>query len=192
MQCNNMQYHASLITADGAYHCPVGSIIKAIFFLASSFSKSNIPLLYPVCHCKIPTSRGPFPGKRGPIPSLECFLALLEQWVCLCLVSEAERRRLTRKRRNKIVFLFLICLTVTIDRRFRRRPVYELEPSERKHCTTITLHIISCDRVILGHFIEIFFAILQSKVINLCINIFRIYFLGEFLRLKSRTDSGEF
>ena len=25
-----MQYHASLITADGAYHCPVGSIM-AIF-----------------------------------------------------------------------------------------------------------------------------------------------------------------
>ena len=24
--CNAMQYHASLITADGAYHCPVGSI----------------------------------------------------------------------------------------------------------------------------------------------------------------------
>ena len=23
--CNTMQYHASLITADGAYHCPVGS-----------------------------------------------------------------------------------------------------------------------------------------------------------------------
>ena len=28
--CNTMQYHASLITADGAYHCPVGSIM-AIF-----------------------------------------------------------------------------------------------------------------------------------------------------------------
>ena len=27
-----MQYHASLITADGAYHCPVGSIM-AIFIL---------------------------------------------------------------------------------------------------------------------------------------------------------------
>ena len=24
--CNTMQYHASFITADGAYHCPVGSI----------------------------------------------------------------------------------------------------------------------------------------------------------------------
>ena len=24
--CNTMQYHASLITADGAYHCPAGSI----------------------------------------------------------------------------------------------------------------------------------------------------------------------
>ena len=28
-----MQYHASLITADGAYHCPLGSIM-AIFFYA--------------------------------------------------------------------------------------------------------------------------------------------------------------
>ena len=28
--CNTMQYHASLITADGAYHCPMGSIM-AIF-----------------------------------------------------------------------------------------------------------------------------------------------------------------
>ena len=28
--CNTMQYPASLITADGAYHCPVGSIM-AIF-----------------------------------------------------------------------------------------------------------------------------------------------------------------
>merc|ERR1711928_312567 len=30
--CNTMQYLASLITADGAYHCPVGSIM-AIFEL---------------------------------------------------------------------------------------------------------------------------------------------------------------
>ena len=26
IQCNTMQYHTSFITADGAYHCPVGSI----------------------------------------------------------------------------------------------------------------------------------------------------------------------
>ena len=30
--CNTMQYHALLITADGAYHCPVGSIM-AIFII---------------------------------------------------------------------------------------------------------------------------------------------------------------
>ena len=30
--CNTMQYPASLITADGAYHCPVGSIM-AIFIV---------------------------------------------------------------------------------------------------------------------------------------------------------------
>ena len=122
-------------------------------------------------------------------PQLECFLAFLEPWLCLYLVSEAERRLLTRKRRYKIVFVFLICLTVTIDRRFCTHPVYELELSERKHYTTITIHTLSCDRVILGHFIQIFFAILQSKVINLFINIFRVSFLGKFLRLKSNLDN---
>ena len=30
--CNIMQYHGTLITADGAYHCPVGSIM-AIFVI---------------------------------------------------------------------------------------------------------------------------------------------------------------
>ena len=30
-----MQYHASLITADGAYHCPVGSIM-AIFSIENA------------------------------------------------------------------------------------------------------------------------------------------------------------
>ena len=33
--CNTMQYYASLITADGAYHCPVGSIMAIFFFLIS-------------------------------------------------------------------------------------------------------------------------------------------------------------
>ena len=28
---------------------------------------------------RYPPAERPFPGKRGPIPSLECFLALLEQ-----------------------------------------------------------------------------------------------------------------
>ena len=38
--CNTMQYNASLITADGAYHCPVGSIMAIfdIFFLYSFFA----------------------------------------------------------------------------------------------------------------------------------------------------------
>ena len=30
--CNTMQYHGTLLTADGAYHCPVGSIM-AIFYV---------------------------------------------------------------------------------------------------------------------------------------------------------------
>ena len=38
IQCNTMQYHASLISADGAYHCPVGSIM-AIFYLMACESK---------------------------------------------------------------------------------------------------------------------------------------------------------
>ena len=36
VQCNTLQYHASLITADGAYHCPVGSIM-AIFIILALF-----------------------------------------------------------------------------------------------------------------------------------------------------------
>ena len=35
--CYTMQYHASLITADGAYHCPVGSIWLFFIFNCSSF-----------------------------------------------------------------------------------------------------------------------------------------------------------
>merc|ERR1711978_446102 len=37
--CNTMQYHGTLITADRAYHCPVGSIM-AIFIssVRSSYS----------------------------------------------------------------------------------------------------------------------------------------------------------
>ena len=84
--------------------------VSCLLFLISLFFTLFVLARYP-------PAEWPFPGKRGPIPSLESFLALLEPWVCLCLVSGAERRLLTRKRRNKIVFFFLICLTVTIDRR---------------------------------------------------------------------------
>ena len=38
--CRNMQYHACLITADGAYHCPVGSIWP--FFHQNYSNKPNI------------------------------------------------------------------------------------------------------------------------------------------------------
>merc|ERR1712016_163032 len=37
ISCNYMQYHASYVTADGAYHCPVGSIM-AIFSSVRSFN----------------------------------------------------------------------------------------------------------------------------------------------------------
>ena len=36
-----MQYHASLITADGAYHCPVGSIM-AIFLVEGLMDMSCV------------------------------------------------------------------------------------------------------------------------------------------------------
>merc|ERR1712004_250437 len=41
--CNTLQYNASLITADGAYHCPVGSIRA---FLAPSGALIAIPTYY--------------------------------------------------------------------------------------------------------------------------------------------------
>ena len=40
--CNTMQYHASLITDDGAYHCPVGSIRP--FFIFTKLPKKRRPL----------------------------------------------------------------------------------------------------------------------------------------------------
>ena len=40
--CNTMQYHASLITADGAYHCPVGSIMAIFSFVRSSNSHPDL------------------------------------------------------------------------------------------------------------------------------------------------------
>ena len=40
IQCNTLQYHASLINADGAYHCPVGSIM-AIFKVGALLCTEN-------------------------------------------------------------------------------------------------------------------------------------------------------
>ena len=59
MPCYTMQYHASLVTADGAYHCPVGSIM-AIFYLRFTIkSKQNaLPsTLCPCCGSYLPQSR---------------------------------------------------------------------------------------------------------------------------------------
>ena len=39
MPCNTMQCHDSLITADGAYHCPVGSIRP--FFILTAWQDIN-------------------------------------------------------------------------------------------------------------------------------------------------------
>ena len=42
--CNTMQYHACLITVDGAYHCPVGSIW--LFFPSGNDYTNHTILLY--------------------------------------------------------------------------------------------------------------------------------------------------
>merc|ERR1712004_291106 len=47
IQCNTMQYNASLITADGAYHCPVGSIIAIFSSVRSSYSHPDLLLNHP-------------------------------------------------------------------------------------------------------------------------------------------------
>ena len=40
--CNTMQYHGTLITADGAYHCPVGSIMAIFYDTVSNQSKDKM------------------------------------------------------------------------------------------------------------------------------------------------------
>ena len=42
-----MQYHASLITADGAYHCPVGSI-RPFFYFTEHVSGPRVSLMVEV------------------------------------------------------------------------------------------------------------------------------------------------
>merc|ERR1711940_448103 len=44
--CNTMQYLASLITADGAYHCPVGSIMAIFSSVRSSNSHPDLLLTH--------------------------------------------------------------------------------------------------------------------------------------------------
>ena len=44
MLCNTLQYHASLITADGAYQCPVGSIMAIFSSVRSSNSHPDLLL----------------------------------------------------------------------------------------------------------------------------------------------------
>ena len=48
IHCNTMQYHASLITADGAYHCPVDSIM-AIFYCQRYLDESVSELVKYLC-----------------------------------------------------------------------------------------------------------------------------------------------
>jgi len=43
--CNTMQYNASLITADGAYHCPVGSIMAIFIYKASQSQRYFIKII---------------------------------------------------------------------------------------------------------------------------------------------------
>ena len=41
-----MQYNASLITADGVYHCPVGSIMAIFSSVRSSYSHPDLLLIH--------------------------------------------------------------------------------------------------------------------------------------------------
>merc|ERR1711902_364487 len=43
--CNTMQYHGTLKTADGAYHCPVGSIMAIFSSVRSSYSHPDLLLI---------------------------------------------------------------------------------------------------------------------------------------------------
>ena len=45
--CNTMQYHTSLKTADGAYHCPVGSIMAIFSSVRSSYSHPDLLVTHP-------------------------------------------------------------------------------------------------------------------------------------------------
>ena len=53
LQCNTMQYHSSFITADGAYHCPVGSkmaiFVKVTVTLEIMTKIYNFYLSFLVC-----------------------------------------------------------------------------------------------------------------------------------------------
>merc|ERR1712155_483568 len=48
--CNTMQYPASLITADGAYHCPVGSIMAIFSSVRSSNSHPDLLVTHHPTH----------------------------------------------------------------------------------------------------------------------------------------------
>merc|ERR1712092_60523 len=43
--CNTMQYHGTLKTADGAYHCPVGSKMAIFSSVRSSYSHPDLLLI---------------------------------------------------------------------------------------------------------------------------------------------------
>ena len=43
--CNTIQYHAPLTTADGAYHCPVGSIMAIFIIILGGAGHQDRPLL---------------------------------------------------------------------------------------------------------------------------------------------------
>ena len=48
--CNTMQYHGTLITADGAYHCPVGSIMAIFSSVRSSYSHPDLLVIQHPTH----------------------------------------------------------------------------------------------------------------------------------------------
>ena len=65
LPCNTMLYHASLIISDGAYHCPVGSILP---FLLSFILRWFVFECYLVRGSRGGAPRAPgCPGSAGPI-----------------------------------------------------------------------------------------------------------------------------
>ena len=42
--CHTMEYHGTLITADGAYHCPVGSIMAIFIIMRMSLQKRELEI----------------------------------------------------------------------------------------------------------------------------------------------------
>ena len=103
---NTMQYHACLITADGAYHCPVGSIwlfLKCVRNVAKVGIFSFLGISYimvshrePGCYSPIVTTTPFTPGLSG------LYQEYIQNGVRLFLSDNIKRRRLIFKTVHKL------------------------------------------------------------------------------------------